>query len=120
MTLRLARVDSGGGRGQSLRERSLVRAYTSAKTFDCEICGAVLKSRLGLANHKCLFHDECRSGRMGNPITFRCATCGEAFALRGDLLAHLRQGGHGHPMERDPALPPGAQRQRGRPRRRSG
>ena len=103
-----------------MRERGHVRASTSEKTFDCEICGAVLKSRLGLANHKCLFHDECRSGGMGNPITFRCATCAEAFALRGELLAHLRQHGHGHPMEPDPLRPPGAQRLRGRPRRRGG
>jgi uncharacterized C2H2 Zn-finger protein len=95
----------GGRRGQSSRGRCHVRALTSPKTFDCEICGAVLRSQRDLDNHKCLFHDDCRSARLGAPITFRCAICGEAFARRGDLLAHLRQRGHGHPMEREGVRP---------------
>jgi uncharacterized C2H2 Zn-finger protein len=97
-----------------------VPALTSPKTFDCEICSAVLKSQRDLGNHMCLLHDECGAARLGTPITFRCATCGEAFARRGDLLAHLYQLGHGHPAEWDKARPPGAQRPRGRPRHRSG
>ena len=93
---------------------------TSPKTFDCEICSAVLKSQRDLGNHMCLLHDECGAARLGTPITFRCATCGEAFARRSDLFAHLRQRGHGHPAEWDKARPPGAQRPRRRPRSRSG
>jgi hypothetical protein len=54
----------------------------------------------------CLIHDECGEARFANPITFRCATCGEAYARRGDLLAHLRQSGHGYSPERDRARPP--------------
>jgi uncharacterized C2H2 Zn-finger protein len=97
-----------------------VRTLTSSKTFDCAICSAVLKSQRELDNHLCLLHDDCGAARLGAPITFRCATCGEAFARRGELLAHLRRRVHGHPAEHDKARPPGAQRQRGRPRRRSG
>jgi uncharacterized C2H2 Zn-finger protein len=97
-----------------------VRTLTPPKTFDCAICSAVLKSQRDLDNHMCLLHDECGEAHLGTPITFRCATCGEAFARRGDLLAHLRQRGHGHAVERDGARPPGAQRLRGRPGRRSG
>jgi len=107
-----------GGRGQSSRGRCHVRTLTSPKTFDCEICSAVLKSQRDLDNHRCLLHDECGAARLGAPITFRCATCGEAFARRGDLLAHLRQ--RGHPTERDKVRPLGAQRPRGRPRHRNG
>ena len=95
-------------------------ALTSAKTFDCEICSAVLRSQRDLDNHMCLLHDDCGAARLGTPITFRCATCGEAFARRGDLFAHLRQRGHGHPAEWDKARPPGAQRLRGRQRQRGG
>jgi uncharacterized C2H2 Zn-finger protein len=93
-------------------------ALTSAKTFDCEICSAVLRSQRELDNHMCLRHDDCAAARLGAPITFRCATCGEAFARRGDLFVHLGKRGHGHPAEWDKERPPGAQRQRGRPRRR--
>ena len=93
-------------------------ALTSPKTFDCGICSAVLRSQRDLDNHMCLLHDECGAARLGTPITFRCATCGEAFARRGDLLAHLRQ--RGHPTERDKVRPQGAQRPRGRPRHRNG
>ena len=92
---------------------------TSPKTFDCEICSAALKSQRDLDNHMCLVHDECGAAHLGTPITFRCATCGDAFARRGDLFAHLRERGHGHPAEWDKARPPGAQRLRGRPRHRS-
>jgi len=95
-------------------------ALTVPKTFDCEICSAVLKSQRDLDNHMCLLHDDCGEARLGTPITFRCATCGEAFARRGDLFAHLQRLGHGHPAEWDRARPPGAQRLGGRSRRRSG
>jgi hypothetical protein len=95
-----------------------VRTLTSPKTFDCEVCSAALKSQRDLDNHMCLLHDECGAAHLGTPITFRCATCGEAFVRRSDLLAHLHQRGHGHPAERDTERPPGAQRPRGRPRRR--
>jgi uncharacterized C2H2 Zn-finger protein len=95
-------------------------ALTVPKTFVCEICSVVLRSQRDLDNHMCLLHDECGEARLGSPITFRCATCGEAFARRGDLFAHLCQRGHGHPAEWDKARPPGAQRPRGRSRSRSG
>ena len=91
-------------------------ARTFPKTYDCEMCSAVLKSQRDLDNHMCLLHDECGAARLGTPITFRCATCGEAFARRGDLLAHLLQRGHGHSAERDKVRPRGAQRLGGRPR----
>ena len=97
-----------------------MRTLTPPKAFDCAICSVVLKSQRDLDNHMCLLHDDCAEARLGTPITFRCATCGEAFARRGDLLAHLRQRDHGHPAEWDRARPPGAQRLRGRPRSRSG
>ena len=97
-----------------------MRTLSPPKTFDCEICSAVLKSQRELDNHMCLLHDDCAEARLGTPITFRCATCGEAFARRGDLLAHLRQRGHGHPTKRDKLRPPGAQQLRGRPQSRSG
>jgi uncharacterized C2H2 Zn-finger protein len=97
-----------------------VRTLTPHRTFDCEVCSAVLKSQRDLDNHMCLLHDECAEARLGTPITFRCATCGEAFARRGDLLAHLRQRGHGRSEERDKVRPPGARQLRGRPRSRSG
>jgi uncharacterized C2H2 Zn-finger protein len=93
---------------------------TSPRTFDCKICSAVLQSRRDLDNHLCLLHDDCADAKPGTPITFRCATCGEAFARRGDLFAHLRRRGHGHPAEWDMARPPGTQRLRSRLGRRSG
>jgi hypothetical protein len=94
-------------------------ALTSAKTFACAICSAVLSSQRDLDNHMCLLHDDCGEAHLGTPITFRCVTCGQAFAHRGDLFAHLRQRGQGHPAEWDMARPAGTQRPRGRPRRRS-
>ena len=97
-----------------------MRALTSPKTFDCETCGAVLRSQRDLDSHMCLLHDDCGAARLGAPITFRCAACGEAFARRGDLLAHMDQRGHGRTAEWDKAPPQGAQRRRGRPRSRSG
>jgi hypothetical protein len=99
---------------------ALTSRKTSPQTFDCAVCGAALKTQRDLDNHLCLLHDDCGAARLGTPITFRCAACGEAFARRGDLLAHLRQLGHGHPAEKDKARAAGAQRPRGRPRRRSG
>ena len=95
-------------------------ALTVAKTFDCALCSAVLKSQRELDNHMCLLHDECGEAHLGTPITFRCATCGEAFARRGDLFAHLRERGHGHPAQWDKSRPPGTQRPRGGSRRRGG
>jgi hypothetical protein len=95
-----------------------LRALTSPKTYDCDICGASLKSQLGLDNHLCLLHDRCRAERIGGPITFRCALCGEAFERRDLLIVHLRESGHGHPIERDPLRPPTPQRLAGRSRRR--
>ena len=89
---------------------------TSPKTYDCEICAAALKSQRDLDNHKCLRHDDCGEARLGTPITFRCATCGEGFARRGDLFAHQQERGHGHPSEWDKPRQPGAQGRRGRPR----
>jgi hypothetical protein len=56
-----------------------------------------LDSQRELDNHMCLRHDDCGEARLGTPITFRCATCGEAFARRDDLYAHLLQLGHGNP-----------------------
>ena len=94
-----------------------MRTLTSAKTFDCEICGASLKSQMGLDNHLCLLHDRCRSERIGGPITFRCAMCSEAFERRDLLIAHLGESGHGHPVDRDPLRQPTPQRLAGRPRR---
>jgi hypothetical protein len=96
-----------------------VRTVTPPKTFECAICSAVLGSQRELDNHLCLLHDDCREARLGTPITFRCATCGQAFARRDDLLAHLRTDGHGHPAESKKGRP-GAPGLRGRPRRRSG
>jgi len=96
-----------------------VGAVTSPKTFDCEICRAALRSQRALDNHMCLLHDQCDAARLGTPITFRCAACGEAFGRRDDLLAHLSQRGHGRSPEQDTARPPGAQRPRRRPRSRS-
>jgi uncharacterized C2H2 Zn-finger protein len=93
---------------------------TTPKTFDCGICSAVLKSQRELNNHMCLLHDDCGEARLGTPITFRCATCGEAFTRRGDLFAHLRQSGHGHSAKWDMSRPPGTQRPRGRTRSRNG
>jgi uncharacterized C2H2 Zn-finger protein len=95
-------------------------ALTSQKTFDCGICSAVLKSQRDLDNHLCLIHDDCGAARLGTPITFRCATCGQAFVRRGDLFAHLNQRGHGHPAAWDKSRPPGAQRPRGRSRQGGG
>jgi hypothetical protein len=95
-------------------------ALTTAKTVDCQICRASLKSQRELDNHMCLVHDECGEARLGTPITFRCATCGEAFARRGDLFDHQQELGHGHPSEWDKARPPGTPRPRTGQRRRSG
>ncbi len=95
-------------------------ALASAKIFACAICSAVLDSQRDLDNHMCLLHDDCGEAHLGTPITFRCVTCREAFARRRDLFSHLRRRGHGHPAEWDMARPPGAQRLRGRPGRRSG
>jgi hypothetical protein len=74
---------------------------TTPKTYDCEVCHAALKSQRDLDNHMCLRHDDCGAARLGTPITFRCATCGEEFSRRGDLFAHLQEHGHGHPSEWD-------------------
>ena len=95
-------------------------ALTGPKTYDCQMCSVVLGSQRELDNHMCLLHDDCGEARLGTAITFRCATCGEAFARRGDLFAHQQQRGHGHPEEWDKARPPGAQRPRGRQRSRRG
>jgi hypothetical protein len=65
----------------------------------------------------CLRHDDCGEARLGTPITFRCATCGDAFPRRGDLYAHLLKLGHGNPAEWDKARPAGQQRPRRRPSR---
>ena len=74
-------------------------ALTSPKTFDCEVCSAALRTQRDLDNHMCLHHDDCGEARLGTPITFRCATCGEGFARRGDLFTHQQERGHGHPSE---------------------
>ncbi len=94
-------------------------ALTPPKTYDCKICSAALRSQRELDNHMCLLHDECDEARLGTPITFRCATCGAAFARRGDLFAHLHERGHGHPAEWDRSRPPGTQRVRSRQRQRN-
>lgn len=94
-------------------------ARTVPKTFVCEVCSAVLESRRSLDTHKCLLHDDCGEARLGTPITFRCATCGEPFTRRRDLFSHLQKLGHGHPAEWDMARPPGVQRPRRRARSRS-
>jgi len=91
---------------------------TAPKTYDCTICRASLRTQRDLDNHRCLVHDDCGDARLGTPITFRCATCGEPFSLRGDLYAHLRKRGHGNPEQWDKAREPGAPRLRGRPRKR--
>jgi len=93
-------------------------AITTPKTYICAICSAALRSQRDLDNHMCLVHDDCGEAHLGTPITFRCATCGEGFVRRGDLFAHQRECGHGHPTEWDKARPPGAQRPRRRPRNR--
>ncbi len=93
---------------------------TPRKTYDCEICHAELRSQRDLDNHMCLQHDQCSEARLGTPITFRCATCGESFARRGDLFAHQTERGHGRPSEWGKARPAAAQRNRGRQRTRSG
>jgi uncharacterized C2H2 Zn-finger protein len=91
-------------------------ALTSQKTFDCEICSAALRTQRDLDNHMCLYHDQCGEARLGTPITFRCATCGDGFARRGDLYTHMRERGHGHPAEWGKPRSLGGQRQRGRSR----
>ena len=91
-------------------------AVTSRKTYDCTICAAQLNTQRDLDNHMCLVHDECGEARLGTPITFRCATCGEAFSRRGDLLAHMEKNGHGH-VGGDKIRGQGGRRPRGRPRR---
>jgi hypothetical protein len=93
-------------------------ALTAPKTYDCEVCSAALSTQRELDNHMCLLHDDCGEARLGTPITFRCATCGEAFNLRSDLYEHQQAQGHGHPAEWDKARPPGVKRPRAsRPRR---
>jgi uncharacterized C2H2 Zn-finger protein len=92
-------------------------APVTAKTYACEICSEALKSQRDLDNHMCPRHDDCGEARLGTPITFRCATCGEAFPRRGDLYAHLLKLGHGNPAEWDKARPAGQARQRRRPSR---
>jgi uncharacterized C2H2 Zn-finger protein len=77
----------------------LAPVTTSKKTFPCEVCNAQLESQRALDNHMCLRHDDCGEARLGTPITFRCATCGEAFERRGDLYDHLLKHGHGNPEE---------------------
>lgn len=91
-------------------------AIAAPKTFVCGICSAALRSQRELDTHMCLAHDDCGEARLGTAITFRCATCGEAFPRRGDLFAHMQRCDHGHPAEWDKARPPGTQR----PRRRAG
>ncbi len=95
-------------------------ALTTRKTFECAICSAELGSQRDLDNHMCLLHDDCGEAHLGTPITFRCATCGEAFTRRSDLFAHQQKRGHGNPAEWDKARPPGAQRPRRRTRSRGG
>jgi uncharacterized C2H2 Zn-finger protein len=92
---------------------------TVPKTYDCAVCKAELRSQRDLDNHMCLAHDQCGEARLGTPITFRCAACGEAFERRGDLYEHQVQCGHGHPHEFGKARPPAGQRGRGRPRGRT-
>jgi hypothetical protein len=95
-------------------------ALTAAKTFVCATCDAILKSPRDLDNHMCLRHDDCGQARLGATLTFRCASCSEAFDRRSDLFAHLKERGHGHPAEWDMARPPGEERPRRRPRSRGG
>jgi uncharacterized C2H2 Zn-finger protein len=95
-------------------------ALTVPKTFVCELCSAVLKSQRDLDNHMCLAHDDCGEARLGAAITFRCATCGQAFARRSDLFAHLQRRGHGHPAAWDKARAPGTPRPRRQSRSRGG
>ena len=91
---------------------------TTPKTFVCDVCSATLKSQRDLDNHMCLLHDDCGEAHLGTPITFRCVTCGEAFALRSDLFSHQKEQSHGHPGEWDKARPAGAERPRRRPQSR--
>ena len=91
-------------------------AATTPKTFDCDICHAALKTQRELDNHMCLRHDDCGEARLGAAITFRCITCGEAFARRSDLYAHQQKDGHGNPSEWDKPRPLG-QRGRRRPQK---
>jgi uncharacterized C2H2 Zn-finger protein len=93
-------------------------ASKAAKTFECDICSATLTSQRALDNHKCLVHDDCSEARLGTPITFRCATCGQAFTRRSDLYGHQLKTSHGHPAEWDKARPPGTPRPRRKPRSR--
>lgn len=90
---------------------------TVPKTYDCEICHAALKSQRDLDNHMCLRHDDCGEARLGAPITFRCISCGEAFARRSDLYAHMQKSDHGHPSEWGKGRQIGRASGRGRPAR---
>ena len=96
---------------------------SSAKTYDCELCGASLQSKWALDNHLCLFHDQCGPVRPGAEITFRCAACDASFGRRSDLIAHMESTGHGSARSRAesrPALRRGARSAaRGTPRGRS-
>ena len=85
-------------------------AATTPKTYDCEICNAALKSQRDLDNHMCLRHDDCGAARLGAAITFRCITCGQAFALRSDLFDHQQKRDHGHPSEWNKPRPLGPRR----------
>jgi hypothetical protein len=85
------------------------------QTFACRNCRATFTSQADLDMHDCLRHDQCPIATVGSPITFRCVTCGEAFALRGELLAHLRERGHIPPGQ--PGTPPAGSRRRRPPSR---
>ncbi len=89
---------------------------SSQKTFDCALCSAALRTQRELDNHMCLQHDDCGEARLGTPITFRCATCGEGFARRSDLFAHQQERAHGHPAEWGKGRQSGIQARRGQPR----
>jgi hypothetical protein len=93
---------------------------TSPKTLECAICGAGLAAQRDLDKHLCLVHDDCSAARVGPPITFRCASCEEAFARRSELYAHQNACGHGHPAEWDLAQPAGVPRPHGWRLRRRG
>lgn len=92
---------------------------SSAKTYDCELCGAVLQSKWALDNHLWLFHDQSGNARPGAQITFRCAACGAAFARRSELVTHMETSEHGGTGGRANAKPVVRRAARGTARRRS-
>lgn len=92
---------------------------SSAKTYDCEVCGAALQSKWALDNHLCLFHDRCGTVRPGAEVTFRCAACGAAFTRRSELVTHMESSGHGGTAGRANAKPVVRRATRGTSRRRS-